>query len=329
MMEARHGDEAGSSTEDVVRCLSSFSSAKGLCFRGQADVAWPVRSRLGRLLFDAGVGSETDGNHQWVQLASEDAIFANFMVRHRACDLVPERTRGLHDQMTPNGLALAQHHGCPTRLVDWTTSPWVAAAFACNERPQADGAIFWFDIHAVETAASAELKRCGLEEGAGGMIDLGAAFQADTPPFVTTVHDQEGFERIRQQQGLFTFSSKITADHVAYLARLMHEPSATSGTNMGRVVIPSSAKAEVRAAAERNGVSRFDFSSPLDAIGGVTIGEAENWVRRLADSTDPPSTLLQLLPAALDYTDKFSMLARIRRLAGEPSGEASGSSASQ
>lgn len=38
-----------------------------------------------------------------------------------------------------------QHHGCPTRLIDWTFSPYVALYYACNENLDKDGVVFCFD----------------------------------------------------------------------------------------------------------------------------------------------------------------------------------------
>src|SRR5262249_45471624 len=41
--------------------------------------------------------------------------------------------------------ALMQHFGCPTRLLDWTRSPFFATYFAVSENLDRDGAVWAFD----------------------------------------------------------------------------------------------------------------------------------------------------------------------------------------
>ena len=42
-------------------------------------------------------------------------------------------------------LAVAQHHGLATRLLDWSLNPLVATFFAIAEKPDCDGAVYCYD----------------------------------------------------------------------------------------------------------------------------------------------------------------------------------------
>lgn len=42
-----------------------------------------------------------------------------------------------------------QHYSCPTRLLDWTLSPYVALYFAVEQSPESDGAVWFFPSSAL------------------------------------------------------------------------------------------------------------------------------------------------------------------------------------
>jgi hypothetical protein len=103
-------------------------------YRGAADAAWPLLTSLDTL---GGVPPA----HGKADL--EEHILRNFIRYSRPFFPAPP----VNDWEI---LIAAQHHGLPTRLLDWTYSPMVAAHFATIERDAgADRAVWRLDWKAV------------------------------------------------------------------------------------------------------------------------------------------------------------------------------------
>jgi FRG domain len=144
---------------DFDALVDPSASFQSWAFRGQADASWPMWTSLSRHLRNFSV-------HPDVWPAQEARMMRIF-----------KRKAHLHLTHVPDAadvfqwLALMQHHGGPTRLLDFTWSPYVAAFFAL-ELANADAAVFALDPSALPPLPTpsgghtqASLREPGLYEG--------------------------------------------------------------------------------------------------------------------------------------------------------------------
>jgi len=114
-------------------------------YRGVADKDWGLETSLQRL------GGE------YVRL--EKPLMRNFR-KYATPGSIPDGNKWVE-------ITVAQHHGLPTRLLDWTTSPQVAMHFATHElgNYDRDGAIWCVDVAAaVRKLLPSDLRRILKDE---------------------------------------------------------------------------------------------------------------------------------------------------------------------
>jgi len=222
--------------EDIRVFRSSYA------FRGGTDAAADLRSALVRL------GGDPELERQLMRAFR----------KYAAQDAVPHDTDW-------DWLALGQHHGLPTRLLDWTYSPYVALHFATQnmERYDVDAVVWRCDYILAHELLPANLRAVLDEEGANvfttEMLAEGAPSLADLDGEFALFVEPPSFDaRIVNQYALFSVVSPAEA-------RLDDWIEQHPGLG-DRIVIPAELKWEVRDKLDQANITERVLFPGLDGI---------------------------------------------------------------
>ena len=109
--------------------------SKSIIYRGQSDAKWSLHPSLSRILNEKGFDQN---NGLGIEI---EALNAFQCETHK----FPE-FEDFNKQDILLWWEYMQHYNAPTRLLDWSSSPYVAMYFAVEDLSEENGAFFVFDV---------------------------------------------------------------------------------------------------------------------------------------------------------------------------------------
>jgi hypothetical protein len=248
----------------AVQRLHDWSSLNSLAreswiYRGQMKSEWTLSSSIERCLLRQGIVMENRG------LVEADLIREFRRMYHRYATHTPSATSLLE------WLSIMQHHGAPTRLLDFSYSIYVAAYFAI-EHSDSDAAIWavngmWTLEESIKRMASAGKK------GAEKLKDRFTSKHEEVirplffeAPYVKVACAGNPFrlsDRIQTQKGVFLIQGDIEESFVDNIKALS---GWDDSVNMMQIVIPKELHKEgIRKLYEMN-ITRTSLFPGLDGF---------------------------------------------------------------
>ena len=171
-----------------------------------------------------------------------------------------------------NWIALGQHHGLPTRLLDWTFSPYVALHFLTENIANFDknGIIWMVDFEAIRNFYPNNIKRrikkdhifsltsFELKDEIGDSIKKMNDYQAKTKNAMIFFEPPSIDDRIVNQYAIFSFMIDPDSDKLLWLE--------SSPNLLKKIIIPKELKWEIRDKLDQANISERVIYPGLDGI---------------------------------------------------------------
>ena len=213
------------SWENFELLLKEFDEGDWI-FRGHANAEWRLETSLERATLKSLRPTAEGAESLKVRLnqqVSEGALLFDFQRRaHHYIAHTPA------DDEVVDWLALMQHYGAPTRLLDWTRSPYVALYFALERAvPAVRCAVWaiesrWLNEHAEEIIRQADSEYPKGEDLRARYRYLNRVLLRDTnSKAILSTNPIRMNERMAAQQGLFLCNLNSIDDFDLSLLRMI------------------------------------------------------------------------------------------------------------
>jgi hypothetical protein len=229
-------DEPISSWEDFQGWFAPFKD--GGCFRGHREASWNLASTLDRALLKTVAVENSAVREKLNPEENERAVLLDFQrgAHHYHAATPPP------DQVV-DWLALMQHHGAPTRMLDWTQSPSVALYFAVQGDSEGEAALWAIDLKWFEQR-SKELLRQHHKDCPDGS-DFRAfcdyinriLLRDDNPHIIVAASPMQLNERMLAQQGQLMCNLRHDVGFSTSLLGMLIHPSVVGRQVVSRVVL--------------------------------------------------------------------------------------------
>jgi hypothetical protein len=219
-----------------------------LAFRGVARAAHGLRSGLARIGDDPA--------------SIERHLLRNFI------KYAEHRPDARHHSVW-HWLALAQHHGLPSRMLDWTYSPLVALHFVTELAPafDEDGVVWCIDYHGVKRLLPVRLRQVLEREAsdvftpellADAVASLDELRDIGSEPALVFLEPPSLDQRIVTQYALFSLLTHAEAEMQDWVQR--HPESCR------RIIIPAAIKWEIRDKLDQANINERVLYPGLDGL---------------------------------------------------------------
>jgi FRG domain-containing protein len=157
-------------------------------------------------------------------------------------------------------LFLMQHHGAPTRLLDWSEYPLAALYFAVTEHPDQDACLWCLDPVSLNEASFVrpkfkhDIPCLAVDDELDDYLPSAHSGLAKKPPIAALA--MRHFPRIAAQAGVFTIThfDQTPIEEV------------DGGEYVGRLVIPKDAKGGLAASLALLGIQRLSLFPELESV---------------------------------------------------------------